>query len=156
MITISYRSIALSSIVDKVLDNIIFTKHAEIFVTSDLQFGSKANHSNRLCTVVLKEVVDFYVEPNSPCYAVLLDASIHNIIRLLITRGIFPNAVKLFVFVYVYQSLIVKLYKTGSGYFNCRNDIKQDGVLSPTLFCVYSVYIIQIVYYCCTMFYITR
>ena len=71
----NYRSIALSSIVGEVLDNIILTKHANFFVTSDLQFGFNAKHSTRQCTFVLKEVVDFHIEHNSPCYAVLLDAS---------------------------------------------------------------------------------
>ena len=44
---------------------------------------------------------------------------------------------KLLVFMYTNQSLIVKWDKTVPECFDCSNGIKQGGVLSPTLFCVY-------------------
>ena len=120
------RSIALSSIVGKVLDNIILTKHANVLVTSDLQFGFKAKHSTTQCTFVLKEVVDFYIEQNSPCYAVLLDASkafdrvqYIKLFRLrLISKGICPAVAKLLVFMYANQSLIkCKMEQNCIGHF---------------------------------------
>ena len=71
----NYRSIALSSVTGKVLDNIVLTQHASILHTSVLQFGFKPNHSTSQCTFVLLEVKGYYVRCNSSCYAILLDAS---------------------------------------------------------------------------------
>ena len=110
----NYRSIALRSIIGKVLDNISLTKHANVLVTGDLQFGFTAMYSTTQCTFVLKEAVDFYIETNSPCYAALLDVTttfdrFHYItlLRLLISKDICPFLTMLLVFVYTNQSLIV-------------------------------------------------
>ena len=50
-------------------------KHADVLITSNLQFGFKAKHSTTQCTYVLNELVHCCVNQNTSCYAVLLDAS---------------------------------------------------------------------------------
>ena len=44
-----YRSIAISSILSKILDYIIIDQHADSLATSDYQFGFKSNSSTMLC-----------------------------------------------------------------------------------------------------------
>jgi len=51
----NYRGIALSSIFDKLMDNIVLIKFSDKLQTSSLQFGLKAKSSTNLCTFVLKE-----------------------------------------------------------------------------------------------------
>ena len=44
-------------------------------VTSDMQFGFKANHSTVMCSLVYLEVINHYVKNRSNVYSCLLDAS---------------------------------------------------------------------------------
>jgi len=140
----NYRSIALSSVIGKILDLVILKNHANFFATSDLQFGFKARHSTSQCTFVLSEVVNYYNARDTPVFVTLLDASkafdrvqYVRLFRLLRRRRLCPSLLKLLVAMYVDQSLSVRWQGTTSEVFPCCNGIKQGGVLSPILFCVY-------------------
>ena len=140
----NYRSIALGSILGKVLDNIILDNHSAKLLTSDLQFGFKQNHSTTQCTFVLQEVINYYERNGSACHAVLLDASkafdrVHyvKLFNLLIDKGLCPLVAKLLVSLYTNQEMYVQWNTVNSRHFKCSNGIKQGGVLSPILFCVY-------------------
>ena len=113
-------------------------------MTTDMQFGFKKHHSTMQCTYVLNEIVGYYTECQSPVYVALLDASrafdrVHygKLFRLLLSRGICPALVKFIAFMYTSQSLSVRWNSVMSENFDCSNGIKQGGVLSPVLFCVY-------------------
>jgi hypothetical protein len=56
-ISINYRSIALCSIIGKLIDPVLLNKLADTLVTSDLQSGLKKGHSTSMCTQLLKETV---------------------------------------------------------------------------------------------------
>lgn len=134
----------LSSVIGKILDNIIFCKHAELLKNSHLQLGLKPNRSATLCTVVLEEVVNFYVDNHSSCLIVLLNAfksfdSIQyvKLFRLLIEKCQCPLLCKVIIFVYTNQALRVKWNNPFSPSTLSRYDIKQGGALSPSLFCIY-------------------
>ena len=140
----NYRSIALSSIIGKVLDNIIIMKHSHVLSTSNLQFGFKPRHSTTQCTYVMQEVIDYYVQRNSSCYTLLLDATkvfdrvqYVKLFRLLLQKGICLSVAKLLLCLYTNQSLVVRWSGKVSEPFECSNGIKQGGVLSPILFCIY-------------------
>lgn len=140
----NFRSIAISSIIGKILDNVILSKHSDILSTSHSQFGFKAKHSTTQCTYVLNEIVDYYNSRQTPVYATLLDASrafdrVHfvKMFQLLIQRGICPALVKFLICMYTQQSLKVRWQNVVSQSFECHNGIKQGAVLSPILFCIY-------------------
>ena len=140
----NYRSIAISSLIGKVLDNLILMQHSDALQTSDLQFGFKPSHSTTQCTMVMNEVVEYYLNRSTPVYVTLLDASkafdrVHyvKLFRLLLSRSLCPTLVRLLLSMYVNQSLVVRWQGQMSQSFHCRNGIKQGGVLSPVLFCVY-------------------
>ena len=140
----NYRSIALSSIVGKVLDKIILTKHLDVLSTSNLQFGFKNGHSTTQCTFVLEEVINEYSNNDSLVYCVLLDASkafdrLHyvKLFYLLLSKGFCPTLCKLLISMYTQQQLVVKWNGSVSTSLRCSNGVKQGGVLSPTLFCIY-------------------
>ena len=110
----------------------------------NLQFGFKAKYSTTHCTFALNEVVDYYSRQGSSVFVALLDASrafdqVHYIrlFRLLSGRGLCPLLIKLLLFMYTHQTLCVKWDSVTSAPFACRNGIKQGGVLSPILFCIY-------------------
>lgn len=140
----NYRSIAISSIIGKIFDNIILSKHANVLQSSDLQFGFKPKHSTVQCTFVLNEVVEYYNTRHSPVFVTLLDASrafdrvqYIKLFTLLLDRGMCPTLVKCLIIMYTHQSLYVRWQGSLSDPFACSNGIKQGGVLSPVLFCIY-------------------
>ena len=78
------------------------------------------------------------------CHLVLLDASrafdrvnYIKLFRLLISRRMCPTAISLLLTLYTGQSMHVSWNGTESRSFSCSNGVKQGGVLSPLLFCVY-------------------
>jgi len=119
-------------------------QHASVLSTTHLQFGFKPNHSTSQCTYVVNEVIDFYAQRNSPVYVTLLDASkafdkVHfvKLFKLLIDRGLCSAVTLLLLSMYTCQSLVVNWQGVRSDSFECKNGVKQGGVLSPVLFCVY-------------------
>ena len=73
--SLNYRSIALSSIVGKLMDNGILIKHQDSLKLSDYQFGFKHAHSTTQCTFVVKEPVEYYGRNHNDVYTMFLDAS---------------------------------------------------------------------------------
>jgi Reverse transcriptase (RNA-dependent DNA polymerase) len=70
-----YRSIALGSIIGKLIDLVLLQKLAHKLLACDLQFGFKKGHSTSMCTQFLKETVAYYTSNDSSVYCIMLDAS---------------------------------------------------------------------------------
>ena len=71
-----YRSVAISSLLEKILDHIIIVKKSDALTTSQYQYGFKANSSTVLYSTMAIETVQCYTENGSrPMYVLLLDAS---------------------------------------------------------------------------------
>ena len=71
----NYRAIALSSILNKILDWIILLKEHKSLFSSPLQFGFKKGLSTTQCTHSLLEIVDYYNYNKSDVFVLMLDAS---------------------------------------------------------------------------------
>ena len=142
--TDNYRSIAIGSILSKVLDNIVIEKHASTLSSSSLQFRFKPKHSTIQCSFAVQEVIEHFVQRWSECHVLLLDASrafdrvnYIKLFQLLISRKMCPLTINLLLQMYTNQSLTVTWNGFETSAFRCRNGVKQGGVLSPLLFCVY-------------------
>ena len=141
----NYRAIALGNVIGKILDHIILFKNIDTLCTSELQFGFKPNHSTTQCTFVLQEIINLYQRNSSSLYLVLLDASqafdrVHycKLFDVMLKRNVCSFTVRLLInIMYTTQRLRVKWGNTVSDSFTCANGVKQGGVQSPILFCIY-------------------
>lgn len=140
----NYRAIALINSIAKVLDLVILNRYGDLLQTNDLQFGFKPNSSTNTCTHMVKETVKYYIENDSNVYAAVIDATkafdrvnFCKLFDILIKRGLPMCVVRLIVDMYVNQKMFVKWNTHISNEFDVRNGIKQGGILSPILFCVY-------------------
>ena len=71
-----YRSIAISSIMSKILDNVIIEQQQLALSTSVYQFGFESKASTVLCSTMVVETVQYYLEKGDHSVCVLLlDAS---------------------------------------------------------------------------------
>ena len=134
----------MSSCFCKILDNIILVKNADRLNTSELQFGLKRNSSTHMCTMVLKETLSYYVKNNSFTFCTFLDATkafdrvnYCKLFHLLIKRGLPAIFIRLLIELYTGQCVRVSWAGFASNFFTVVNGVKQGGVLSPTLFCIY-------------------
>ncbi len=140
----NYRSIALSSILGKLLDRIILSKCMDVFSTNDMQFGFKKHHSTVQCTMIVNEVINYYENHGSGVYCVLLDASrafdrvsYIKLFEMLISRNVCPLIVRFLIVFYTSQMICVKWGNDISSSYEVMNGVKQGRVMSPILFIMY-------------------
>ena len=71
-----YRSIAISSMIGKILDHVIIDRLSDCLKTSDYQFGFKSNSFTVLCSTMVNETIQYYIEKGGKrIYLLLLDAT---------------------------------------------------------------------------------
>ena len=140
----NYRGIALSSVYLKIVDNIVLYKYSGHLSTSELQFGFKRKSSTNLCTFVLKESLAYYSKNNSTVLCSFLDATkafdrvnYCKLFRLLIDCDLPACIIRLLLNIYTSNFVRVVWGNVLSEYFLATNGVKQGGVLSPVLFCIY-------------------
>ena len=71
----NYRGIALSSILGKLFDWVLYLSNSVIFESSNYQYGFKPGHSTVQCSFVVNETIQYYINNGSNVYSMLLDAS---------------------------------------------------------------------------------
>jgi len=139
----NYRGIALSSIYGKIFDLIVLCKFYDQLCTSSLQFGFKAKRSTSMCTMVLKEVIAYYSTHGS-LYCTMLDATkafdrvdYCRLFRDLLDRDLPREYLRLMLNMYTNHVTRVSWNGICSAMFSVKNGVKQGGVISPVLFCIY-------------------
>ena len=128
-----FRSIAISSILSKILDNIIIDQQAHSLITSDYQFGLKPNSSTVLCTTMLVETVQYYDENcRQPVYVLQLDASktfdrnsYSRLFNVSLDNNVCPYILRLLCYMYLNQNCCVKWSSKSSTDFCLSNGVKQ-------------------------------
>ena len=55
----NYRGIALSAILGKLFDLIVLVRYGDILCSSDLQFSFKSKRCTGMCTLILKETIEY-------------------------------------------------------------------------------------------------
>ncbi len=97
-----------------------------------------------MCTMVLKETLSYYVHNSSFTFCTFLDATkafdrvnYCKLFNLLIKRGISASFLRVLITLYTRHCFRVVWAGFASTYFTAINGVKQGGVLSPILFCIY-------------------
>ena len=139
-----YRGIALSSIFGKVFDLIFLDKFSDKLCTSDLQFGFKRKHSTTMCSMVMKECLAYYAVDGGSAFCTLLDATkafdrvnYCKLFKLLLKRSVPPIYLRFLLNLYTNNVARVSWNGILSMPFTVENGVKQGGVISPVLFCLY-------------------
>ena len=92
----------------------------------------------------MEEIIEFYNCNGHPVFLVALGAfrefdrvEYCKLFQLLIVRNTCPMFLRLLLYMYTHQKLRVKWNGICSELFDVTNGIKQGGVFSPLLFCIY-------------------
>ena len=72
----NYRAIGPSSLVLKLLDYIVIDEFKDVFETLDQQFAYKKNVSPTMCSFLVTETIQYYLETGSYVYAVSIRSTL--------------------------------------------------------------------------------
>ena len=140
----NYRAIALYSSMGKIVDMLISDRYNNQLMTSNAQFAFKKCHSTSMCTALVKEAVSYYNGRNTNVYVCLLDATkafdcvrYDKLFELLLKKDIPGTVIMLLLDSYTRQYAYMRWNNCMSTLIKMKNGVKQGGVLSPTLFCIY-------------------
>ena len=143
-LTENYRPIAHATSMSKIIENIILNRLEGFLETSDYQFGFKTCHGTDMGIFLLKDVVNYYRNLNTPIFLCFLDIkscfdliSYNKLFCILCERGAPKYIVMLLLGWYMGQVLFVKWGNLLSDSFSMSNGIRQGSCLSPKLFSVY-------------------
>jgi len=115
-----------------------------IVVTSQQQLGFKSNHSTSMRTMVLKETLAYYKVDGGSAFCTFLDATkafdrvnYCKLFSVLMKRNISPLYLRLLFNMYTNSNARVSWNGVFSHSFKVENGVKQGGIASPVLLCVY-------------------
>ena len=142
-LTASYRAVASSSLILKLLDYVILDLWGEQLASDSLQFGYKRGTSTTDCSWLVTSVADHFLRHGSPIKIATLDAKqgfdrcswlkIFESLRLRLPAVIS----RILMFVYTQQSAYTRWGSAISAPFGLSNSTRQGSVISPAIWCVY-------------------
>ena len=141
----NYRSIAISSLVLKLIDWIILILYGDTLALDDLQFAYQPGCSTTMCTWAVVETVSYFLRNGSEVYGCLMDMTKafdlvkHSLLfRKLMKAGLPLIFIRMLLFIYIMQSANVRWNGTVSSMFSLKNGVRQGGVISAILYCFYT------------------
>ena len=97
-----------------------------------------------MCSFAIQEIISYYNNHKTNVVCTLLDASkafdrieYCILFNKLLNRNICPVIVRLLLYMYLNQSLLVKWNGCFSSRFNVSNGVKQGRITLPMLYCIY-------------------
>ena len=100
----SYRAIAGSSQILKLLDNVVLLLWGDLLTSDSLQFGFKKGTSTTQCSWLVKEVASHFLDQGTPVIATLLDCSkafdmvqFSTLFTKLMDRGLPPIVIRMLI-----------------------------------------------------------
>ena len=140
----NYRSIAISSLVLKVLDWVIILLYGSKLQLDIMQFAYQPNCSTNMCTWVAIETIDYFTRNGSDIYSCIMDMTKafdnvkhSTLFQKLVDKGLPEIYIRLIYVMYDNQTANVKWNGLLSKSFPLKNGVKQGAVLSAILYCVY-------------------
>ena len=140
----NYRSIAISSIVLKLIDWVFIILYGVKFGLNDFQFAYQAGCSTTMCTWAVLETVDWYLKNGSEVFTCTMDMTkafdltLHSLLfRKMVMAGFPVIFIRLFIFIYKNQTANVRWNGELSSHFSMTNGCRQGAVLSAIAYCFY-------------------
>ena len=140
----NYRGITISPCISKLFEMCILQKFEHMLTVSPLQFGFQKKLSCSHAIYALRSITDYYTEGSSTVNVAFLDMSsafdkvIYDVLfKKLIKLGLPPSVIKLLYFWYMNSNVYVRWGMCTSFTFMLNAGVRQGGVLSPILFCIY-------------------
>ena len=138
------RSIAISSLILKLIDWIILILFGVTLGLDDLQFAYQPGCSTTMCTWAAVETISYFLRNGSEVYTCCMDMTKafdlvkHSILfRKLLQAGMSTIFVRLLLFVYMMQFANVRWNGEVSNMFTLSNGVRQGGIISAILYCFY-------------------
>ena len=140
----NYRGITISPIPSKIFEHALKIVFGNFLSSSPLQFGFKSKSSTAHALYSLKETVDYYINNGSRVYCAFLDASkafdrlVHTGLFLkLMSKGVPLIFINLLLYWYKDLMCRVRWGESLSKWYFVLSGVRQGGVLSPDLYCLY-------------------
>ena len=140
----NYRSIAISSLILKILDWIIILLFGETFGLHDLQFAYQPGISGNMCTFAILETVDYFLRNGSEVFVCTMDmtkafdVTMHSLLfTKMLKAGLSAIFIRLLIFIYTEQFANVRWNSQLSTIFSMHNGVRQGAILSALAYCFY-------------------
>ena len=140
----NYRSIAISSLILKIIDWIILILFGQRLGLDDLQFSYQQGCSTMMCTWLVTETIDYFLRNDGEVFSCMMDMTKafdmvqHSLLFIkLINVNLSSIFIRLIMVMYMFQTANVKWNQAISNTFPMVNGVKQGAVLSAILYCIY-------------------
>ena len=134
----------LGRLIPKNIDWIILDNYGHLLKTNDFQFGFQSFSSTSLCSWMVFETIDSYLQHGSNVYGCLLDCTKafdtiehSKLFEKLIVAKLPPVVVRILICIYRCQTAKVRWKENYSEDFPIRNGVRQGAVISPLFFSFY-------------------
>ena len=140
----NYRSVAISSILLKLIDWVIILLEGPALGLDELQFAYQVGCSTVMCTWAALETIDYYLRQGSEVYTCATDMSkafdltLHSLMfSKMVNAGVASILVRLLIYIYSNQLANVCWNGEHSKSFTVRNGCGQGKVLAAIAYCMY-------------------
>ena len=140
----NYRTIAISSLILKLLDWIILILFGSRLGIDDLQFAYQPGVSANMCTWTVIETASYFLRNGGNVYCCLMDMTKafdlvkHSILfKKFLKAGLSAIFIRLLIFIYVNQFANIKWNDQLSSTFSMTNGVRQGAILSGFAYCFY-------------------
>ena len=140
----NYRSIAISSLILKIIDWIILLLFGKSLGLDDLQFSYQKGCSTMMCTWLVTETIDYFLRNDGEVFSCMTDMSKafdmvqHSLLFIkLININLSSIFIRMIMVMYMFQTANVRWNQVLSDVFPMVNGVKQGAVLSAILYCIY-------------------
>ena len=140
----NYRSIAISSLILKMLDWIFILLFGDNLGLHDLQFAYQPGISGNMCTFAVLETVDYFLRNGSEVFMCTMDMTkafdmtMHSLLfSKMLKAGLSAVFLRLLIFIYREQFANVRWNGQMSSIFSMLNGVRQGAILSALAYCFY-------------------
>ena len=140
----NFRSIAISSLILKIIDWIIISLFGRKLGLDELQFAYQGGSSTSMCTWAVVETVGYFLRNGSEIFSCQTDMTKafdliqHSLLfQKLFEEGLSKVFLRLIVFIYMFQYANVRWNGIVSSVFRLCNGVRQGAILSGILYCFY-------------------